>query len=470
MVLDYMKQAGQISPELQMQAEEFVAQGYQRLLSFEVPGGGFSLFGRAPADPLLSAYGLMMLSDMGRVYPVDRDAVNRTAYWLMGQQQPDGSWTASGWREAAGLSATEDRLATTAFVIWALAEAGYNGEPRWSGVDFLLRHHDEVEDPYVLALCANALSVAEPDHFFTNSALDALAQQALVEGDAVHWQTGLRTFMGGGGRAGSLEVTALAAQAMLRSGRHPDLAQGALTYLIQQKDSFGTWQTTQATVWALQALMLSATQEDASAGVEVVASVNGGEADPIVLDEGNAGVVHILAFDDVGSGENRVAFQMTGDGRLMYQITSEYYLPWDQVPVEPEEQEPLTVKVSYDRTTLAVQDEVTAHVWVNLNAPGMAQMVLLDLGLPPGFTVLDEDLRALVAQGLIERFELTGRQIIVYLTDLRQNTPLSFQYRLRASYPLRVQVPASQAYDYYSPDRRGEQRPLVVVVDEEIRE
>ena len=46
MVLDYMKQAGQISPELQMQAEEFVAQGYQRLLSFEVPGGGFSLFGR----------------------------------------------------------------------------------------------------------------------------------------------------------------------------------------------------------------------------------------------------------------------------------------------------------------------------------------------------------------------------------------------------------------------------------------
>ena len=466
MVLDYMKQAGQISPELQMQAEEFVAQGYQRLLSFEVPGGGFSLFGRAPADPVLSAYGLMMLSDMGRVYPVDREPIDRTAYWLMDQQQPDGSWAAGGRREAAALNAMEDRLSTTAFVVWALAEAGYDNEPRWSGVDFLLRHYDEVEDPYVLALCANALSVAEPDHFFTTSAVDALAQQALVDGDAVYWQTGLGTFMGGGGHAGSLEVTALAAQAMLRTGLHPDLAEGALTYLIRQKDSFGTWQTTQATVWALKALMLSAVQGDASAGAEVTVSVNGGEVDPIVLDEGNAGVVHILAFDDVGSGENRVAFRMTGEGRLMYQVTSEYYLPWEQVPVEPAAQEPLTVEVSYDRTTLAVQDEVTAHVWVKLNASGTAQMVLLDLGLPPGFTVLEEDLQALVAQGMIERFELTGRQIIVYLTDLAPNEPLSFTYRLRANYPLRVQVPASQAYDYYSPDRWGEQRPLQVVVEE----
>ena len=471
MVLDYMKQAGQISPELQMQAEEFVAQGLQRLLSFEAPDGGFSLFGRAPADPLLSAYGLMMLSDMGRVYPVDRDAVDRTARWLMRQQQPDGSWTAQGWREAAGLSATEDQLATTAFVVWALAEAGYDvtGSTR-SGVDYLVDHRSEAVDPYVLALCANALSVAGPDRYFANSVLGRLAQQALVEGDAVHWQTGLRTFMGGGGRAGNVEVTALAAQAMLRSGLHPDLAQGALTYLIQQKDSFGTWQTTQATVWALKALMLSAIQDGASAGAEVVVSVNGGEADPIVLDEGNAGVLHILAFDDVGSGENRVAFRMAGDGRLMYQVTAEYYLPWEQVPVEPAGQEPLTVKVSYDRTTLAVQDEVTAYVWVNLNAPGMAQMVLLDLGLPPGFTVLDQDLHALVAQGLIERFELTGRQIIVYLTDVPQNVPLSFDYRLQANHPLRVQVPASQAYDYYSPDRRGEQRPLQVVVEGETRE
>jgi uncharacterized protein YfaS (alpha-2-macroglobulin family) len=468
MVLDYMKRVGQISPELQMQAEEFVAQGYQRLLTFEVAGGGFSLFGQAPADPLLSAYGLMMLSDMRRVYPIDGGPVERTANWLLEQQQSDGSWAARGWREAAALNAMEDRLPTTAFVVWALAEAGYGEEPGTRrGTAYLLDHLAEAEDPYVLALCANALSSRATQYSGAIQVLDRLAKQAIVEGEAVHWETGLGTFMGGRDRASSVEVTALAAQAMLRAGRHPDLGQGALTYLIRQKDSFGTWQTTQATVWALQALLLSAVQgNDAPSGVRVTVSVDGSEAEPIVLDGQNAGVVHVLSFDDVGKGEHHVAFRMAGNGRLMYQVTTEYYLPWDQVPPEPAEEEAISVEVGYDRTTLAVQDEVTAHVWLNLNAPGTAQMVLVDLGVPPGFTVLDEDLQALVAQGVINRFERTGRQIIVYLTDLASDRPVSFQYRLQARYPLRVQVPASQAYDYYSPDRRGEERPLQVVVED----
>ncbi len=471
MVLDYMKQTGQISPELQMQAEEYVAQGYQRLLSYEVEGGGFSLFGKGQADPMLSAYGLMMLSDMGRVYPVDKGPVERTAGWLLEQQQSDGAWAAGGQRVAA-LNPMVDRLSTTAFIVWALAEAGYGEDSRTQrGLAYLRDHLVEAEDPYVLALCANALSSADPRGTGNTWTVERLAEQAVVEGEAVHWETGMRTFMGGSGRVGSLEVTALAAQAMLRFSLRPDLAQGALTYLIQQKDSYGTWETTQATVWALQALVLSAIQgEHAPAGVTVTVAVNGGEADPIVLDEKNAGVVHVLAFDDVRSGENRVTFRMAGSGRLMYQISAEYYLPWDEVPAEAEEQEALSVDVQYDRTTLAVQDEVTVHVWLTLNAPGTAQMVLLDLGLPPGFTVLEEDLQALVAQGVIERFELAGQQILIYLTDLPAGHPLSFQYRIRANYPLRVQVPASQAYDYYSPDRRGEERPVLVVVEGDVKD
>jgi hypothetical protein len=192
-----------------MQAEEFVAQGYQRLLSFEVPGGGFSLFGKVPADPLLSAYGLMMLSDMGRVYPVDKGPVERTARWLLEQQQSDGSWAARGWREAAALNTMEDRLPATAFVVWALAKAGYGqdgGAQR--GLAYLREHLAAAEDPYVLALCANALSSLDPHGGGTAWVLDRLAEQALVEGEAVYWQAGMRTFMGGGGQVGSIEVTA----------------------------------------------------------------------------------------------------------------------------------------------------------------------------------------------------------------------------------------------------------------------
>lgn len=96
LVLDYIKSTNQATPEIQMEAEQFIAQGYQRLLTFEVPGGGFSLFGQAPAQLMLTAYGLMEFSDMARVSYVDPALIERTAGWLMRQQAADGSWRPEG--------------------------------------------------------------------------------------------------------------------------------------------------------------------------------------------------------------------------------------------------------------------------------------------------------------------------------------------------------------------------------------
>jgi hypothetical protein len=80
--------------------------------------------------------------------------------------------------------------------------------------------------------------------------------------------------------------------------------------------------------------------------------------------------------------------------------------------------------------------------------------------------VLTEDLDKLVESGFIARYELTGRQVIVYLEDFSSEAPLSFSYRLRARFPMRAQTPPSAAYDYYNPDRLAMLAPLVVTVSE----
>jgi hypothetical protein len=80
--------------------------------------------------------------------------------------------------------------------------------------------------------------------------------------------------------------------------------------------------------------------------------------------------------------------------------------------------------------------------------------------------VLTEDLSRLVEQGVIARYELAGRQIIVYLEDFAYGTPLSFSYRLRARFPLRAQTPPSSAYDYYNPNDTTTQAPLEMTVSE----
>jgi hypothetical protein len=73
LALDYMKRTKKLTPEVHAKAEGFIANGYQRLLTFEVPGGGFSWFGNAPANKILTAYGLMEFSDMSRVHDVDAE-------------------------------------------------------------------------------------------------------------------------------------------------------------------------------------------------------------------------------------------------------------------------------------------------------------------------------------------------------------------------------------------------------------
>ena len=150
----------------------------------------------------------------------------------------------------------------------------------------------------------------------------------------------------------------------------------------------------------------------------------------------------------------------------MYQVATHTYLPWDAVEPTPQSEPPVTIDVAYDRTTLAVNDEVTVQVEAQLVQPGVVRMALIDRGVPPGFDVVTDDLRRLVEQDVIARYELNGRQVIVYVEDLSSETQLRFSLRLRARFPLRAQAPPSSAYDYYNPETMMVQEPLELTVTE----
>jgi uncharacterized protein YfaS (alpha-2-macroglobulin family) len=160
----------------------------------------------------------------------------------------------------------------------------------------------------------------------------------------------------------------------------------------------------------------------------------------------------------------------------MYQATSAFYMPWEKLAKYPElstGQDAMRIDVKYDRTSMAVNDLVNVSVKVELTVPGsQAQSAVVDLGVPPGFAVDTDSLALLVekyrsapaGQPSIQRYELTGRQIILYLANLNAGKPLSFSYALRAKFPLSVQTPASSAYDYYNPDVTGQNNPQAIVV------
>ncbi len=91
-------------------------------------------------------------------------------------------------------------------------------------------------------------------------------------------------------------------------------------------------------------------------------------------------------------------------------------------------------------------------------------MVIVDLGIPPGFEVLSEDFEGLVAKKVIQRYSQTGRQVICYFDRIEREAPIEFTYRMKAKYPIRAKTPRSVVYEYYNPEVRDVAPPVEVVV------
>ena len=131
-----------------------------------------------------------------------------------------------------------------------------------------------------------------------------------------------------------------------------------------------------------------------------------------------------------------------------------------------DETAPMDIQVTYDKTELVKDDMITASVAVKNNRPARANMVIVDLGVPPGFELQAGDLAGYVTKGAISRFNLTGRQIIVYLDYVDQDKPVEFAYRLKAKFPVKAKTPKSTVYEYYNPDVKDEVLPQEIVVNE----
>ncbi len=465
LVLDYLKTTGQASPELQMKAEGFINVGYQRLVSYEVPGGGFSWFGNAPAHQVLTAYGLMEFSDMARVHEVDPNVIRRTQEWLARRQQADGAWPRDKEGIAEGIiNRQTDIFRTAAYITWALAESGYKGPATSKALTYIRANYAKEKDPYALAVVANALLTIDRNDPDGKTAIDMLAEMAVEQDKTAYWKGAGRTFTGATAEGADLETTALATYALVQAGQHIALTNKAMNYLVQAKDSFGTWQTTQATVWALKAMLTAMGKATQEINADLTVSINGKQAAKVKITPEDFDVLRQVDLRGmVQPGNNQVAITFSGKGSALYQIVSIYYLPWQRVAAPPKEA--LDITVSYDKTRLAQNDTATCSVKVKNNTGRIAEMVIIDLGIPPGFEVLAEDLQRMVDKGVFQKFTLAARQIIIYVEEIKPGPALEFSYGLRAKFPVKAKTPQSRVYKYYNPEVEAVAKPAELVIE-----
>lgn len=468
LALDYMKRTKKLTPEVHAKAEAFIAAGYQRLLTFEVPGGGFSWFGKAPANKILTSYGLMEFSDISKVYDIDRRLIERTQQWLVRQQQPDGSWRpdTSFINEGATNRYNTDLLRITAYVAWALENTGYHGPELERARQFIYRNRKPGADSYTLAVLANFAVEPGNDRSFTQQAIQQLVDARIEKDDQAWWKAD-ETGVYGVGASAAVEATGLAVQALLKSDEAPATMRKALNYIAARKDASGTWGTTQATIMALKALLLSTEKGSADVRGTVEITLNGRPAGKLAITADNADLFHQVALKPADfKGANKIALRLEGEGGLAYQVAGRYFVPWTAASAD----EPLSIHVSYDRTRLTQGDMVTATAIVRSHLATTANMVMVDLGIPPGFDLLSEDLddyRARSAgrkSGQLEKFSLTATQATLYFDSIAPGGTVTVRYRLRAKCPIRARTFQSRVYEYYNPELRSIAPPLEIEV------
>lgn len=468
LALDYMKRTKKLTPEVHAKAEGYIANGYQRLLTFEVQSGGFSWFGQAPANKILTSYGLMEFYDMSKVYDVDPRLIQRTQQWLVSQQQADGSWKPDTQfiNEGATNRYNKDVLRITAYIAWSLGNSGYPGAAVQKAGEYIQKNLSEKSDPYTLAVIANFAVDSGKDPEFTRQAMQVLLD-ARTEKDEQAWWSSEETGVYSTGTSASVETTGLAVQALLKWGRAAGTTRKALAYVTSKKDATGAWGSTQATIMALRALLLASEKGTADLRGTVEIAVNGKTTEKLVLTPENNDLLHQFVFKEIeSSGSNLVEIRYDGKGTLGYQAAGQYFIPWDQEG----EKEPFSISVNYDRTKLAQDDIVAATATMRNNLPKSANMVMVDLGIPPGFDLLSEDLQeyqeksSKLKSGRLEKFSQTATQAILYFNAFAAGETVQLKFRLRAKYPVRTRTFQSRVYEYYDPDVRSLARPVLLEV------
>src|SRR6516225_5345403 len=178
LVADYVKKARVASPEVLAKAEQFLNVGYQKLLTFERPGGGFDWWGRGEPLVWLSAYGLHEFNDMAKVYPIDKGVIDRTQAWLLKQQEADGTWSKIGATHSVSIERMGNpKLLLTSYVVWSLLDSGIAPAQLQKSIEYIRANAPKEENAYVLALAANALAACDAKDDDTHAVLVKLLKK-----------------------------------------------------------------------------------------------------------------------------------------------------------------------------------------------------------------------------------------------------------------------------------------------------
>ncbi len=453
LALEYLYENNLENKEIEELALKYISSGYQRLLTFEVPGekGGYSLYGDDPAETVITAFGLMELEELSNVYEVDVNVLDNMLEYLFDNQKLDGSFKYGS--TYIGSPESNDELAMTAYIAWAISEAYPDDARLEETVRYLENKIDKVNDNYTLALIANVL--VNTDSSEKDIVLEMLNDKIIVDSDSAYLNTDTVDYYGTRGKVQNIQATSLASIAFSNAEKYDKTNNLLVNYLINKKDKNGTWYSTQSTVLALKAVVEYGKNSDIS-NQKIEITLNGEnktlEIKEDVLD------VYELKFDNVEK-ENKISINMK-KGKISYEIIQNYYTSYENI----EENNNFKIEQNIN-TNVKVNEEIIQNLKIRNTSGNEVANALVQISIPQGTSVEEESLLNLKYNKIIEKYEYGYGTINLYLRNLKLEDEVSIDINYKALYPEKVTGGAIRVYDYYNPDIETVLKPVEFYIE-----
>ncbi len=439
-VIKYLREIGELTPEIRAQAEGFINLGYQRQLTFQTEDGGFAAFGGKDGSLWLTAFVLSTFSGAREVRDIDENVLAKAAAMLIGRQRADGSFELDNFlihTEMAGQVLND--YATAAFVANALAEYGgvETADALQRAATFLVAGRTSLPDindnPFALAIAAAALQGAAGFESAAETFIDRLIELAQSDGGGIFWEPF------------PVETTGWAIRALLRSqgGAGRPEASAAVDWLSAQRSALGGYGNTQNTVVALRALFQAARNFSRSVDLSIEIAGPNGVLDVLRVDASNIDIHQQVQLPLEGG-----PYQVTasGEGNVGYQLALRYNRKLLPFPIHPL----IDFSLEYERRRVGpgeiVNVEATIRYTGNKQRTGMA---IVELAVPTGFEPVQVSLDALLEAGTAERIERTARSVVIYLPEVFPLEIVHFPVAMRALFEAQPKPVVSRVYEYY---------------------
>jgi CD109 antigen len=262
-------------------------------------------------------------------------------------------------------------------------------------------------------------------------------------------------------RSASIETTAYATLALVKHGDAFNAAK-ASKWLVSKRNAYGGYGSTQDTVVTLQALTEYATNTRSDADLTVTLKGDGIDKQ-YEINQTNFDILQVIEVPV----NAQVEMTVTGKGDAIGQVVRRFNEPAaDTAPAA----QMLKIDVDYDVTEVEVNDLVRVSVNLEFNPLpefeiSEAGMIVLDVSIPTGFEPMTDSIVAIMQEMInIKRYDIAGRKVIFYVENMKPGEKISFDFQVKALYPVKAKGVTSTAYSYYKPDIKGEVLSASVVV------